>query len=189
MDTAVLPRPDPAAAPRRRFTSAEVERMIEVGILSKDDHVELIHGELIEMGKQGKAHWRAVQALVNWIARRLPAEMSMASQGPLRLADGEEPEPDLFLFPIGMDVNDVRGGDVLLAVEIADTSFLKDRDIKAPLYAAHGVREYWVLGLERRETLIFRLADGAYGEPTLLAFDAPLAVPGIAETLKLRDLL
>jgi Uma2 family endonuclease len=163
--------------------------MVQVGILSKDDHVELIHGELIEMGKQGKAHWRAVQALVNWFARRLPADISMASQGPLRLADGEEPEPDLFLFPTGMDVNEVRGGDVLLAVEIADSSFSKDRDLKAPLYAEHGVREYWIVGLEKRETLVFRLANGVYGEPTLVGFDAALSVPGIAEPLVIKGLI
>ncbi len=189
MDTATLPRLDPASAPRRRFTSAEVERMVQVGILSKDDHVELIRGELIEMGKQGKAHWRAVQALVNWFARRIPADVSMASQGPLRLADGEEPEPDLFLFPTGMDVNDVRGRDVILAVEIADSSFSKDRDIKAPLYAEHSVREYWIVALEQRRTLVFRLAAGVYGEPAEVAFEAPLAVPGIDEVLVVQGVL
>jgi Uma2 family endonuclease len=189
MDTVTLPRPDPLAVPRRRFTSAEVERMVQVGILSKDDHVELIHGELIEMGKQGKAHWRAVQALLNWFARRIPADVAMASQGPLRLADGEEPEPDLFLFPTSMDVNDVRGGDVIIAIEIADSSFTKDRQIKAPLYAAHGVREYWIVALEQRITLVFRLVNGAYGEPAEIAFDAPLTATDIAELLVIKNVI
>jgi Uma2 family endonuclease len=60
---------------------------------------------------------------------------------------------------------------------------------RRPLYAEHGVREYWIIALEKRETLVFRLANRAYVEPIVVGFDAPLAVPGVAEPLVLRDVI
>lgn len=174
---------------RRRFTSDDLTRMVETGLLDPDERVELIHGEIIDMGKEGAPHWSARQKLISWFLRRLPLEIDLAPDGPLRLADDEEPEPDFYLFPASMDVNDVRGGDVIVAVEIADSSFTKDRQIKAPLYAEHGVREYWIVALEQRKTLVFRLADGAYGEPAEVAFDAPLSAPNIAEPLVIKDVI
>jgi Uma2 family endonuclease len=189
MDTALAPS-KPVPLPRRRFTSAEVERMVQLGILTQDDHVELIHGELIEMGRQGEAHWRAVQRIVNWFSRRVAEAVSIASQGPIRLADGEEPEPDLYLFPTGMDVNAVRGPDAQLVVEIADTSIEKDKLVKAPLYAAYGVREYWIVDLGNRVTLVYRGPTPAgYLEPDMVSFDAPLTAPGITQPLILTDVL
>lgn len=178
-----------SALTRRRFTSDDLTRMVEAGLLDPDERIELIHGEIIDMGKEGPAHWNARQKLISWLLRRLPVEIELAPDGPLRLADDEEPEPDFYLFPASINVNGVRGGDVILAVEIADSSFTKDRDIKAPLYAEHGVREYWIVALEKRETLIFRLANGVYGEPTIVAFDAVLAAPSIADLLVLKDVL
>ncbi len=183
---------DGNAAPtlaRRRFTSDDLTRMVEAGLLDADERIELIHGEIIDMGKEGKPHWNARQRLISWILRRLPAEIELAPDGPLRLAADEEPEPDFYLFPAAINVNDVRGGDVILAVEIADSSFSKDREIKVPLYAEHSVREYWIVALERGETLVFRLAEGGYGEPQVIAFDAPLAVPGIGEPLVVKGVL
>jgi Uma2 family endonuclease len=174
---------------RRRFTSADVQRMAEIGLIDPDERIELIHGEIIDMGKEGPPHWNARAELINWVLRRLPADTKLAPDGPLRLAADEEPEPDFYLFPAAMNVNDVRGPDVLLAVEIADSSLVKDRDIKAPLYAAHGVRAYWIVVLETRETLVHRLAGQAYGAPEACAFAAPLQVPGIAEPLLLDRIL
>ncbi len=181
---------DGNAAPtlaRRRFTSDDLTRMVETGLLGPDERVELIHGEIIDMGKEGAPHWSARQKLIGWFLRRLPVEIDLAPDGPLRLADDEEPEPDFYLFPATINVNDVRGGDVILAVEIADSSFTKDRQIKAPLYAEHRVREYWIVALEQRKTLVFRFVNGAYGEPAEIAFDAPLSAPGIAEPLVISN--
>ncbi|MEQ1619570.1 MAG: Uma2 family endonuclease [Terricaulis sp.] len=174
---------------RRRFTSDDLSRMVETGLLDPDERVELIHGEIIDMGKEGAPHWSARQKLIGWFLRRLSVEIDLAPDGPLRLADDEEPEPDFYLFPATMNVNDVRGGDVILAVEIADSSFTKDRQIKAPLYAKHGVREYWIVALEQRKILVFRLANNAYGEPAEIAFDAPLSAPGVAEPLVISDVI
>jgi len=159
--------------------------MIEVGILGPDSRVELIGGELIEMAPQGPLHWRAQHALVNWILRRLPETLELAVNGPFRLSADNEPEPDIFIVPAGLDVNAVRGVDVLLVIEIADSSLEKDRLIKAPLYAAHGVREYWIVDLENRVTLVHTLTDGAYGPPLQVSFDEALVVPNLTAQLSL----
>jgi Uma2 family endonuclease len=163
--------------------------MVEMGLLDPDERIELIHGEIIDMGREGAAHWHARQKLISWLLRRLPVDIELAPDGPLRLADDEEPEPDFYLFPASMNVNDVRGGDVILAVEIADSSLNKDRDIKAPLYAAHGVREYWIIDLENRVTLKHKLAQGAYSAPEPVAFDASHDLPGVSAQLVLADVL
>jgi hypothetical protein len=76
---------------------------------------------------------------------------------------------------------DVRGPDVLLAVELSSSTQAKDRDVKAPLYLQHGVRELWVLDLEARAGAIYR--DGATVEVTQADPLAPLAVPGVKVTL------
>jgi len=171
--------------PRRKFTGADVERMIETGILTDEDRVELIGGDLIDMGKQGKPHWRSVARIVAWIQRRLPPHLIVASQGPLRLAPFEEPEPDGFIYPDAMDVNDVKGPDTLLVIEVADSSLIKDTKIKAPQYARHGVREYWIVDISSRVTLVHRLIDEIYAKPTPIPFTAELTVPAIPEPLVL----
>ena len=168
---------------RRRFTSEDVTRMVEMGLIDPSERLELIHGELIDMGREGEAHWNMRQKLISWVFRRLPENIELAPDGPLRLGEHDEPEPDFYLFPASINVNDVRGGDVLLAVEIADSSLAKDRSVKAPLYATHGVREYWIVSLEAWETEVYRLADGAYGEPLRVGFGEALSVSGVRESL------
>jgi len=153
--------------------------MLDAGVFRDGERVELIGGELVEMSPQGPLHWDVTHVLSRWFFRTLPEDLTAASQGPLRLSEYHEPEPELFVFPYGIRVNDVRGPDVLLVVEVAYSSLDFDLKIKAPIYAEHGVREYWVVDVEGRRTLVHRLGnDRAYGEPQSVAFDAPLGVPG-----------
>ena len=169
----------PAEIRRRRFSASDVQAMLKAGVLKDGERVELLWGELVEMSPQGPLHWDVTHVLVRWFLRNLPEDLTAASQGPLRLTDHHEPEPELFVFPHGMNVNDVRGPDALLVVEIAHTSLDFDLKIKAPLYAEHGVREYWVVDVENRRTLVHRLrADDSYGEPEAVAFSATLSAPG-----------
>jgi Uma2 family endonuclease len=113
----------------------------------------------------------------------------LTPDGPLRLDEEEEPEPDFYLFPAHMRVNDVRGPDTLLVCEIADSSLAKDRAVKAPLYSAYGVRIYWIVDVINRVTFVHTLDAGVHGEPEIAPFDQPLAAPGIAEPLALAELL
>jgi Uma2 family endonuclease len=174
--------------PHRRFTSHDVARMVEAGLIDPDERIELIDGEIIDMGSEGEAHWNARAKLVNWLLRRLPESIMLAPDGPLRLSAENEPEPDFYLFAGDMNVNDVRGESALLVVEISDTSLSKDKLVKAPLYAAHGVREYWIIDLASRTTFVHRQPNaGSYPEPRAVAFDNTLSVANIV--IKLSDVL
>ncbi len=169
----------PVEVRRRRFSSMDVQAMLEAGVIKDGEKVELIGGELVEMSPQEPLHWDVTYAISRWFRKHLPEDLGVASQGPLRLSDYHEPEPEFFVFPDGIRVNDVRGPDVLLVVGIARSSLDCDLKVKAPIYAEHGVREYWVVDVEARRTLLHRLGkDRAYGEPESVAFDAPLGVPG-----------
>jgi Uma2 family endonuclease len=176
MDGTVAP-----SLPHRRFTSHDVARMVEAGLIDPDERIELIDGEIIDMGSEGEAHWNARAKLVNWLVRRLPESIMLAPDGPLRLSTENEPEPDFYLYAADTNVNDVRGESALLVVEISDTSLSKDKLVKAPLYAAHGVREYWIIDLANRVTLVHRgpSANG-YAEPQVVAFDDALSVQAVA---------
>lgn len=180
-----------AQLPHRRFTSHDLARMVEAGLIDSDERIELIDGEIIDMGSEGEAHWNARAKLVNWLVRRLPESIMLAPDGPLRLSAENEPEPDFYLFAANTNVNDVRGESVLLVAEISDTSLNKDKSVKAPLYAAHGVGEYWIIDLASRTTFVYRQPSGGnYPEPHAVAFDVPLNVASApAISFKLSDVL
>lgn len=169
----------PVEIRRRRFSAADVQAMLEAGVIKDGEKIELIGGELVEMSPQGPLHWDVTYALSRWFRRNLPDDLGIASQGPLRLGEFHEPEPEFFVFPDGIGVNDVRGRDCVLVIEVAYSSLDFDLKVKAPIYAEHGVREYWVVDVENRRTLVHKSGAGAsYGEPEAVSFDTPLATPG-----------
>jgi len=178
----------PAETRRRRFTAADVQAMLEAGVLKDGEKVELIWGELVEMSPQGPLHSGITHLILKWLRMNLPRSIDFTAQSPLRLSSTSEPEPEFFLFADGMDVNLVRGPDAILVVEISHSSLAFDRGPKAALYAEHGVREYWVVDVEGRRTLVYTLGtDDAYGAPSEVAFDVALAAPGGAQ-LVIADL-
>ncbi len=177
--------------PRRAFTNAEIARMVEAGVIDPDESFELIKGEIVPMSPEFDRHFYARTVLVRRLNQRLGEDLLVGSEGSLFLADDIEFKPDLHVFSAAMLVEDVRGPDVLLAVEIAWSSRNRDLHLKAPLYAAHGVRELWVFDLDARVTHVMRepAADG-YRSHRELEADAPaeaLLLPGLA--VALSDLL
>lgn len=148
---------------RRPITVAEYHRMGEAGILSEADRVELVEGELVAMSPVGSPHAGAVNALTRLLVGAVGAGGVVSVQNPVRLDDRTEPEPDLAVLKPRAD--DYRSatpgpGDVLLLVEVADTSVGYDRAIKAPLYAAHGIPELWIVDLTAREVEVHRTPGG-----------------------------
>lgn len=163
---------------RKRFTGADVLAMIDAGIIREGSHdLELIRGDLLEMSPQGPLHWDFTYLLTRWFTRQMPDELGVAVNGPLRLDDHNEPEPELFVFPANLRVNEVRGPDVELVVEVGHSSVGYDRKVKAPVYSAFGVKHYWAVDVEKRHTLVYRLGEAGYGDPVAVAFDAPLTAP------------
>lgn len=132
---------------RRRFTAAEYHRMAETGILHEDDRVELIGGEIIEMNPIGSRHAACVRSL-NRLLNQQVDDFLIDVQNPIRLDDHGEPQPDLAV----VRSKDYRTSlptpeDVLLVIEVSDTTLRYDREVKLPLYASFGIREVWIVDL------------------------------------------
>lgn len=142
-----------AVEPRdRRFTVDEYHRMGEAGIIGPDERVELVDGRIVAMNPIGSPHAWCVSRLTRVVARR--DDVLVSVQNPIHLDDNGEPEPDLVVLRLETPQDRHPGpGDVLLIVEVADTSLAYDRGTKAPLYARHGIPELWIadLGGERIE--------------------------------------
>ena len=136
-------------AQHHRFSVDDYHRLVEAAVLDEDDRVELIRGELIEMAPIGSRHAESLRQLHRALASVVGDRAVVAVQDPLRLADSE-PQPDLMLVsPRSGGYWDAHPGvaDVLLVVEVADTTAGTDREIKLPLYAAAGVPEAWLVDL------------------------------------------
>lgn len=184
----LLERHEDASIRSKRFTASEVQQMLDAGILPEKAPYELLNGELIEMAPQGSDHVTAGSGLADWFARRLPEHLRVTAHSPLRLSEIHEPEPDLYVHARALNPNRVRGADTVLVIEVSDTRLRKDRLIKAPIYAAEGVRLYWIVDLKRRTTWVHRLGVDGYGEPEAVPFTEPLPAPEVAEPLIVADL-
>jgi Uma2 family endonuclease len=147
---------------RRAFTVAEVWRMVESGVLKPDERFELIEGELVPMSPKGPVHELVKSALAIALAKALPPDLWMGFETTVELSDATFVEPDLVVYRKGLALRDVRGSDVLLAIEVADTSLDYDLGTKARLYALHGVSELWVVHARERTTAVHR-RPGAEG--------------------------
>jgi Uma2 family endonuclease len=178
----------PPAVSRRLITVDEYHRMIEAGIFDENNRVELIEGELIEMAAAGGRHIATVNDLTMWFAPRLLGRAIVSIQNPVRLPHSE-PEPDVALIrprPAHLRTDTPRAEDVLLIIEVSDTTFGWDRGTKLPIYAAAGIPEVWIVDLERRRILVHRLPDGdLYREAIVIDAGAlaPSAFPDLAITM------
>ena len=151
-----------------RFTVAEYHRMAEVGILGEDSRVELIRGQIVDKAPIGAPH----HGMVNRLTRLLPGVLAgrgiLSVQNPVRLDDGSEPEPDVaVLRPRADDYATATAGppDILLLIEVADTSLDDDRAIKLPLYAENGIAECWIVNLVDRVVEVYRQpGNGSYAD-------------------------
>ena len=138
------------AVTRKRFTVDEYQRMGQVGILGPEDRVELIDGEILAMTPIGARHNACVSSGNRALVRAAGDDALVLPQGSVRLSTYSEPEPDLVLLRPRPDFyasQHASAKDILLIVEIAESSLPYDRDIKARLYAEAGVPEYWIADL------------------------------------------
>lgn len=172
---------------RRRFTVDEYHRMAEAGILHEDDRVELVGGEIVEMSPIGGRHAACVREVNYLLGRQLGEELRVDVQSPVRLDEQEEPQPDLAVIRTKQYGRSLpTPEDVLLLIEVADTSLAYDREVKLPLYALSGIAEVWLVDLNggtiERHTEPsesgYRLVRRAGREDTLESAALPaLAIP------------
>lgn len=160
--------------------------MVRAGIFDEGEKIELIRGELSPMGSEGSLHGRARWLLTRIFIQGLGPDSFVASNLSLFLAEDTEVQPDLHVFPASLESADVRGGDVLLAIELSNTTQYRDLKVKTPIYAEHGVRELWVIDLDAKNGLIFdRFESGAYAPGRAVGVDDVLT-PGLISGVSMR---
>jgi len=184
---------DPRVA-RRPITVAEFLRMGEVGILNRDDRVELIEGELVAMAPIGTDHAGTVIALFDALAAATRGRALVSPQNPVQLNERNLPQPDYTVLvprPDHYRTAHPRAHEVLLLIEVADSSLEYDRGVKRALYARNGIAEYWLVNLVKREVEICRSpeADGYASVTTAGRADTlePVLLPGAY--VKVADIL
>jgi Uma2 family endonuclease len=143
---------------RRRLTVAEYHKMGEAGILDEDSRVELIEGELIQMPPIGTPHASTLDRLAALLIKRTE-DVIVRIQNPIGLGNFSEPGPDIVLAkdrPGGYAKKHPGPKDILLIIEVCDSTLRFDREVKVPLYARHKVPEVWLLDLAERQLEIYR---------------------------------
>jgi len=152
---------------RRHKLSVEVyHRLGTSGILSDADHVELIEGEIIDMSPIGSRHAGMVNKLAHLLRDQVGSSAIVSVRNPLAVSAESEPVLDLAILVPRADFyarSHPKPQDVLLLIEVADTSLRYDSEVKIPLYAEAGITEVWLVNLESRSLIVHRAPrNGGY---------------------------
>ena len=138
---------------RWHFNVDQYYRLAEVGVLRPDDRVELIEGEIVKMSPIGSLHAACLRVLHVELNELFGRKYIVSVQSPVRLDDFSEPEPDLALLKPRDDFYAERHPtpeDVVLIIEVSDSTILSDRNVKIPLYARAGIPEAWLVNLPKK---------------------------------------
>lgn len=155
-------RPRPTL-PVRKFTLAEYHHLIAIGFLKPSDRVELINGWIVPKMPQNPPHARAVRNLNRWFVVNCPGEWVVSTQAPVTLTGDSEPEPDLAVAVGPESRYDGRHpgrGDMVLVVEVSDSSLAQDRGEKLEVYAHDKVPQYWVVNINARVVEVYARPRG-----------------------------
>lgn len=143
---------------RKRFRADEVYKMMEIGILPEESGWELINGEIIHRMTIGSKHAAAVKKLNRIFANLLGEQAIISIQDPIHIDEYNEPEPDVALLEPREDFYAEKhptAEDVLLLIEVSDSTVGFDREIKKSLYAEAGIREFWLVNLKENTIEVF----------------------------------
>ena len=171
---------------RGPFTVESYQRLAELGVLGEDDRVELIAGQVVAMTPIGDRHASCVRRSHDLFARHALELAIIDVQNPVVLGRHDAPQPDLALLKRRADgyPRHPRARDILLVIEVADTTLAYDRDVKIPLYAGAGIPEAWLVDLGADAITVYREPGrDAYREViTVSRGDTlrPLLLPGVA---------
>lgn len=174
--------------PQRYVISAdEYLRMGEAGVFRPEARLELIEGEIVEMAPIGSSHASVVRRLNRLFHRRVGERALVSVQSPVRVGEHSVPEPDIALLrprPDEYAASHPASGDVLLLVEVSDTTLQFDLSKKVSLYAGAGIAEVWVIDVAQRAVHVFRVPDPGGYRSTFVASVAqrlgPDALPDIS---------
>ena len=172
----------------------EWRRLGEAAIFPPDSRLELINGEILEMAPIGFNHSGHLNRLNKLLTKFAPDDVIASVQNPLQLGDLSEPEPDFMLLKPNDDCYSSRhpnASDVLLLIEVADSSLAFDQNQKLRLYARHGIPEYWLLNLNDSCLEVYRKPNGeVYAEKTTLHIGDTITLSQLAEiNIRMTDIL
>jgi Uma2 family endonuclease len=168
-----------------RFNISQYHQMSETGILSENDKVELINGEIIEMSPIGRRHTACVNRLNSVFSQLLGKKVIVAVQNPILLNNLSEPEPDIALLKPRTDFYESghpQPQDIFLLIEVADSSIEYDRDVKIPLYASSGITEVWLVDIYQQVIIVYRYpSENGYRDIQTLSRGEKLSISAFPE--------
>ncbi|NES77545.1 MULTISPECIES: Uma2 family endonuclease [Okeania] len=144
---------------RRLFTVDQYYKMLEAGILTENERVELIRGEIVKMSPIGIHHAVCVDSLTELFILRLAKIVTVRVQNPVRLNDNSEPEPDIALLQRRQGFRRTQHPqpeDIFLLIEVSDTTVKYDQEVKIPLYAENNIVEVWLVNLPQKCLEVYR---------------------------------
>lgn len=172
---------------KRLFAVDEFHQMAEAGVFGEHDRLELLDGEIVQTTPIGSRHAACVMRLNEWLSQVVRSAALVSVQGPLVLDEGTELYPDIALLrrrPDFYSQSHPSPGDVLLVVEVADTTAEYDRRVKVPRYARVGIPEVWVVDLRARAIDVYdRPMAGEYRGQRQVGPGESFAVPGVSDRL------
>ena len=171
----------------RPLSIVEYYQMMERGIIREGERVELILGQIFTMAAKGTRHTVSTTRLLSELLGLVEKRAIIRCQDPITLPNNSEPEPDIVVARLRSDdyINSHPApADIILVIEVADSTIKFDRDIKAPLYAAAGISEYWIVNLIDNRLEIYRQpADSIYTSIQILTPPQSISLPEFPEIL------
>jgi Uma2 family endonuclease len=165
------------------FSVEEWHRMGEVGLFGEEARLELLDGEIIEMAPIGSRHAGTVNRLTRLLVTAVGERAVVAVQNPVLLDPRSEPQPDVALLTPRSDdytAAHAEPSEILLLIEVSETTLAYDRDRKAPYYAGAGIRECWIVDLTSNTILVGRApCPAGYEDVQTVRRGDVLAVPGL----------
>lgn len=170
-----------------RLTTNDYHKMAEVGILDKNSRVELINGAMITMPPIGSTHAYTVDQLNRILTKKANMTQMVRIQNPIQLGQHDEPEPDIAIVKDNNYADThPTAEDVILVIEVSDTTLSYDRSVKGELYAKHDICEYWIINLKDKQIEIYtQPKDGQYQETQITRGNrslSPLSLSNITLT-------
>jgi len=159
---------------RTKISTDRYQMMVATGVLTKYDRVELIEGDMLGMAPMGTRHSAITSKLHETFVLAISRSATIVGGGPVNLGEFSEPQPDLMLLKRRADFYGGKipeAADVLLLIEVSDSSLRFDQSVKLNLYARYGIAEYWVVDVEGRRVVTYR-EPGSAGYVHNLEFDA-----------------
>lgn len=143
----------------RTWTVQEYQKIVALNILTEEDKVELLNGNIVRMSPVGNAHAAHVDRIEEWIKDQIKKKAIVRVQGPIIADKNSNLEPDIAVLKRKEDfyVSEApEATDTLLVVEVADSSLTKDREVKGPIYAKGEIMEYWIINLNEEQVEVYR---------------------------------